>query len=77
MEEKENTDANRQGCAEVFDTITAANVACRLYENCLLIGRNTDGNFVLFSESEDNTAIDLDRYELFFPNMDKTKVNLQ
>ena len=63
------------GCTHVFGTIKAANVACRVYENCLLIGRNSDGNFELFSESEDNTAIDLDRYELFFPDMDKTKIS--
>ena len=61
----------------MFDTIADANIACSLYENCLLIGRNTDGKFELFSESEDTTAIDLDRYELFFPEMDKTKTNPQ
>ena len=61
----------------MFDTIADANIACSLYENCLLIGRNTDGKFELFSESEDTTAIDLDRYELFFPEMDKTKINSQ
>ena len=40
------------GCAQVFDTIKTANRACSLFEQCLLIGQNRDGNFELFTEAD-------------------------
>ena len=50
-EEKPNAmDHNRlerTGCAQVYDTIKTANRACSLFEQCLLIGENSDGNFEL------------------------------
>ena len=63
-------------CAQVFDTIETANLACSLFENCLLIGHNTKGYFELFSESEDRTAIDLQDYQLSIPTMAKSQTNL-
>ena len=67
---------DRTGCAQVFDTIETANLACSLFENCLLIGQNTEGHFELFSESNGKTNIDLQDYELSIPTMAKYKTNL-
>ena len=61
----------------MFDTLATANLACSLFENCLLIGQNTDGNFELFSESDDNTVTDLQEYELSIPSMDKSQTSLK
>ena len=67
---------DRTGCAQVFDTLATANLACSLFENCLLIGHN-NGYFELFAESEDNTAMDLQDYELSIPTMAKSQTNLK
>ena len=61
---------------QVFDNISTANLACSLFENCVLIGENENGNFVLFSESDDKTAVELQDYELSIPTMDKTQTSL-
>ena len=61
---------------QVFDNISTANLACSLFENCVLIGKNANDNFVLFSESDDNTAVELQDYELSIPTMDKTQTSL-
>ena len=61
---------HKQGCLQVFGSITTANLACSIFEDCSLIGQNTDGNFELFSESDDNTYFEL--YNLSIPTMDKT-----
>ena len=42
---------DKTGCAQVFDTIETANFACSLFEDCLLIGHNTEGYFELFDEN--------------------------
>ena len=65
-----------QGCSQVFDTITTANLACSFFEQCLLIGQNSDGNFQLFTESDDNTDTDLDDYNISIPTLDKTQTGL-
>ena len=67
---------DRTGCAQVFDTIETANLACSLFENCLLIGQNTEGHFELFSESNGKTNIDLQDYELSIPTMAKSQTDL-
>ena len=67
---------HKQGCLQVFDTITTANLACSLFEDCSLIGQNTDGNFELFSESDDITYTDLEDYNLSIPTIDKTQTDL-
>lgn len=51
-ENKSDILMEKTGCAQVFDTINTANFACSLFEKCLLIGENNDGNFELFSESD-------------------------
>ena len=61
---------------QVFDNISTANLACSLFENCALIGKNANGNFELFSESNDDTAFDLQDYDLSIPTMDKTQTSL-
>lgn len=75
-EEESKTEMNSTGCAQIFDTIETANLACSLFETCLLIGRNNDGNFELFKESDDNTVTDLGDYSLSIPTMDKTQTSL-
>ena len=71
-----STSATQEGCTQVFDSITTANLACSLFEQCLLIGQNSDGNFELFSESDDDFFTDLEHYSLSIPTMDKTQTNL-
>jgi len=68
--------SERVGCMQVFDNISTANLACSLFENCALIGKNANGNFELFSESNDDTAFDLQDYDLSIPTMDKTQTSL-
>ena len=75
-EEKSDVARDNLGCAQVFDSIETANLACSLFEKCRLIGQNSDGNFVLFSESDDNTVTDLENFNLSIPSMDKTKGSL-
>ena len=65
-----------EGCAQVYDTIKTANRACSLFEQCFLIGKNSDGNFELFTESDEDTAIDLESYDLSIPTLDKTQTSL-
>ena len=65
-----------EGCAQVYDTIKTANRACSLFEQCFLIGKNSDGNFELFTESEKDTGIDLESYDLSIPTLNKTKTSL-
>ena len=77
MDNDESKNAiNGTCCTEVFDTIETANLACSLFEECLLIGQNSDGNFELFTESDDNTVIDLENYNLSVPTIEKTETNL-
>ena len=75
-EETSNAAVDINGCAHVFDTIETANLACSLFEKCLLIGQNRDGNFELFTESDDNVVADLENYNLSIPTMDKTQTSL-
>ena len=42
----------------------------------MLIGQNRDGNFELFSESDDNSFADLEQYNISIPTMDKTQTSL-
>ena len=65
-----------EGCAQVYDTIKTANRACSLFEQCLLIGKNSNGNFELFTESDKDTAINLESYDLSIPTLDKTQTSL-
>ena len=64
------------GCAQVYDTIKTANRACSLFEQCLLIGQNSEGNFELFTEADNDTGIDLEDYDLSIPTLDKTQTSL-
>ena len=64
------------GCAQVYDNIKTANRACSLFEQCLLIGKNSDGNFELFTEAEKDTGIDLESYNLSIPTLDKIQTSL-
>ena len=64
------------GCAQVYDTIKTANRACSLFEQCLLIGQNSDGYFELFSKSGEGTGMDLENYNLSIPNLNKTETSL-
>ena len=73
---KSNNAKDSMGCPQVFDTIETADLACSLFEQCLLIGQNSDGNFELFSESDDDTATDLTNYNLSIPTLDKIKTSL-
>ena len=75
-DEESNNAIDSTGCAQVFDTIETANLACSLFEQCLLIGQNIDGNFELFTESDDNTVTNLENYNLSVPTMDKTQTSL-
>ena len=63
------------GCEQVFDTLSTANLACSLFEQCVLIGQNIGGNYELFSEG-DNIVADLSKYNLSIPTMDKTQTTL-
>ena len=65
-----------EGCAQVYDTVKTANRACSLFEQCFLIGKNSDGNFELFTESDEDTGIDLESYDLSIPTLNKTKTSL-
>ena len=65
-----------EGCAQLYDNIKTANRACSLFEQCFLIGENSDGNFELFTESDEDTAIDLESYDLSIPTLDKTQTSL-
>lgn len=67
---------NRNGCPQVFDSIETANLACSLFDQCMLIGQNSDKNFELFSESDGLTAPDLADYNFSIPTMDKTQTSL-
>lgn len=71
-----STSATHEGCTQVFDSITTANLACSLFEQCLLIGQNSDGNFELFSESDEDSFTDLEHYSLSIPTLDKTQTSL-
>ena len=73
---KSNNAKDSMGCPQVFDTIETADLACSLFEQCLLIGQNSDGNFELFSESDDDTVIDLTNYNLSIPTLDKIETSL-
>ena len=56
------------GCAQVYDNIKTANRACSLFEQCLLIGKNSDGNFELFTETDEDTnnlTLDKTQNQLF------------
>ena len=64
------------GCSQVYDTIKTANRACSLFEQCLLIGQNSEGNFELFTEADNDTGIDLEDYDLSIPTLDKTQTSL-
>ena len=74
----EETDkiTDSKGCVQVFDNLATANLACSLFENCLLIGKNSNDNFELFSEADENYAMDLQDYELSIPTMDKSETSL-
>ena len=65
-----------KGCAQVYDTIKTANRACSLFEQCLLIGQNSEGNFELFTEADNDNGIDLEDYDLSIPTLDKTQTSL-
>ena len=65
-----------EGCAQVYDTIKTANRACSLFEKCFLIGKNSDGKFELFTESDEDTGIDLESYDLSIPTLNKTQTSL-
>ena len=71
-----STSTTQEGCTQVFDSITTANLACSLFEQCLLIGQNIDGNFELFSESDEDSFTDLEHYNLSIPTMDKTQTSM-
>ena len=75
-ETKSNNAKANMGCPQVFDTIETADLACSLFEQCLLIGQNSDGNFELFSESDDDTVTDLTNYNLSIPTLDKIETSL-
>ena len=64
------------GCAQVYDTIKTANRACSLFEQCLLIGENSDGNFELLGESDGDIVINLETYNLSIPTLEKTQTSL-
>jgi len=67
---------DNSSCKQVFDTIETANLACSLFEKCVLIGQNSDRNFELFAESDDDASFDLEEYNLSIPTMDKTRTSL-
>ena len=79
-EEQQHATVNNQlgsiGCAQVYDTIKTANRACSLFEQCLLIGQNSEGNFELFTEADNDNGIDLEDYDLSIPTLDKTQTSL-
>ena len=75
-DEESNNAKDSTGCAQVFDTIETANLACSLFEQCLLIGQNIDGNYELFTESDDNTVTNLENYNLSVPTTAKTQTSL-
>ena len=75
-EQESDISTDNSGCKQVFDTIETANLACSLFEKCVLIGQNSDGNFELFAESDNDTAFDLEEYNLSIPTMDKTPTSL-
>ena len=75
-EQESDISTDNSSCKQVFDTIETANLACSLFEKCVLIGQNSDGNFELFSESDDDTAFDLEEYNLSVPTMEKTRTSL-
>jgi len=75
-ENKSDILMEKTGCAQVFDTINTANFACSLFEKCLLIGQNNDGNFELFSKSDDSITTDLEDYNISIPTMPKTQTSL-
>ena len=79
-EEKQYATVHNQlgsiGCAQVYDTIKTANRACSLFEQCLLIGQNSEGNFELFTEADNDNGIDLEDYDLSIPTLDKTQTSL-
>ena len=73
---RSNNEKDSLGCPQVFDTIETANLACSLFEQCLLIGQNSDGNFELFSGSDDDIVIDMTNYNLSIPTLDKIESSL-
>ena len=75
-ETKSSNAKDSMGCPQVYDTIETANLACSLFKQCLLTGQNSDGNFELFSESDDDNATNLTNYNLSIPTLDKIETSL-